>query len=75
MGLASQICYPNFQCPRRTLERRFSKELNQSPLDLIRRVRINHVKTLLQETDLKIGFHFRDGGLQLYRLYGGLLQT
>jgi len=43
-----------FPMSRRTLERRFSKELDQSPLDLIRRVRINHVKTLLQETDLKL---------------------
>jgi LacI family transcriptional regulator len=43
-----------FPMSRRTLERRFSKALNQSPLDLIRRVRINHVKTLLQETDLKL---------------------
>ena len=43
-----------FPMSRRTLERRFSKSLNQSPLDLIRRVRINHVKTLLQETDLKL---------------------
>ena len=39
---------------RRTLERRFSRVLKQSPLELIRRVRINHVKALLRETDLKL---------------------
>ena len=43
-----------FPMSRRTLERRFSKALNQSPLELIRNVRINHVKTLLRETDLKL---------------------
>jgi len=43
-----------FPMSRRTLERRFSKALNQSPLELIRHVRINHVKTLLRETDLKL---------------------
>ncbi len=44
-----------FPMSRRTLERRFNKALNQSPLELIRRVRINHVKALLRETDLKLG--------------------
>ena len=39
---------------RRTLERRFSKALNQSPLELIRSMRLNHVKALLRETDLKL---------------------
>jgi LacI family transcriptional regulator len=43
-----------FPMSRRTLERRFNKALDQSPLELIRRVRINHVKTLLRETDLKL---------------------
>lgn len=43
-----------FPMSRRTLERRFSKALDQSPLELIRRVRISHVKTLLRETDLKL---------------------
>ena len=43
-----------FPMSRRTLERRFNKALNQSPLELIRRVRINHVKSLLQETELKL---------------------
>ena len=43
-----------FPMSRRTLERRFSKSLGQSPLELIRGVRINHVKTLLRETDLKL---------------------
>jgi LacI family transcriptional regulator len=43
-----------FPMSRRTLERRFNKALNQTPLELIRRVRINHVKALLRETDLKL---------------------
>ena len=43
-----------FPMSRRTLERRFSRVLKQSPLELIRRVRINHVKALLRETDLKL---------------------
>jgi len=43
-----------FPMSRRTLERRFNKALDQSPLELIRRVRINHVKTLLRETELKL---------------------
>lgn len=43
-----------FPMSRRTLERRFNKALGQSPLELIRLVRINHVKTLLRETDLKL---------------------
>lgn len=53
-GIGVSDLLSEFPMSRRTLERRFSKELNQSPLDLIRRVRINHVKTLLQETDLKL---------------------
>ena len=43
-----------FPMSRRTLERRFNKALDQSPLEMIRRVRINHVKTLLRETDFKL---------------------
>lgn len=43
-----------FPMSRRTLERRFNKALDESPLELIRRVRINHVKNLLRETDLKL---------------------
>ena len=43
-----------FPMSRRTLERRFNKALDQSPLELIRRVRISHVKTLLRETDLNL---------------------
>ncbi|MGI9474216.1 MAG: DNA-binding transcriptional regulator [Rubripirellula sp.] len=43
-----------FPVSRRTLERRFEKVLQQSPHELIRHVRINHVKTLLRETDMKL---------------------
>ena len=40
---------------RRTLERRFNKVLKLSLMEMFRRVQINHVKTLLRETDLKLG--------------------
>jgi len=53
-GIAVTDLLAEFPMSRRTLERRFSKALNQSPLELIRSMRLNHVKTLLRETDLKL---------------------
>ena len=43
-----------FPISRRTLERRFDKTLQKSPLELIRQVRLNHVKVLLAETEMKL---------------------
>lgn len=39
---------------RRTLERRFQTHVGRSPLEEIRRIRLERVKELLRETDLKL---------------------
>ena len=41
---------------RSTLERRFSKAVGHSPKDEILRVRLNHAKKLLAETDFRLDF-------------------
>ncbi len=43
-----------FPISRRTLERRFRRSLDCSPLDLIRQARLKRVKTLLEETEMKL---------------------